>query len=128
VVFQVLQYPVFGVFPAPADLSSFTERTYSEAQFAPVVTPPAFIPYCLFDTINLVVNHIHVSSHPHVPLLFPGVGPEFAGRRGRREALRDRTAEREVLARILCQGLRYMQVKEDMVQRGGFIAEVALGV
>lgn len=75
-----------------------------------------------------MVNHIHVSSHPHIPLLFPGVSSEFAGRRGRREVLRDRTAEREVLARILRQGLRYMQVKEDMVQRGGFIAEVALGV
>ena len=75
-----------------------------------------------------MVNHIHVSSHPHIPLLFPGVSSEFAGRRGRREAPRDRTAEREVLARILRQGLRYMQVKEDMVQRGGYVAEVALGV
>jgi hypothetical protein len=109
-------------------LSSITERTYSEAQFAPVATPPAFLPYCLFDTINLVVNHIYVSSHSHIPLLFPDASSEFAGRRGRREALRDRTAEREVLARILRQGLRYMQIKEDMVQRGGFIAEVALGV
>ena len=75
-----------------------------------------------------MVNHIHVSSHPHISLLFPGVGSEFAGRRGRREVLRDRTAERKVLARILRQGLRYMQVKKDMVQRGGYIAEVALGV
>jgi hypothetical protein len=119
---------VFGIFPALTDLSFLTERTYSEAQFAPVATPPAFIPYCVFDTINLVVNHIYASSHPHNPLLFPGINSEFAGRRGRREALRDRTAEREVLARILRQGLRYMQVKEDMVQRGGFITEVALGV
>ena len=75
-----------------------------------------------------MVHHIHVSSLPHPPLLFPGAGPELAGRRGRREAADDRTARREVLARILRQGLRYMQAKKDMVQRGGLIADVALGV
>jgi hypothetical protein len=42
--------------------------------------------------------------------------------------IRDRAAQRKVLARILCQGLRQMQIKENMVQRGGFITEVALGI
>lgn len=75
-----------------------------------------------------MVYHNHVSSHPHLPLFFSGASSELAGGRGRREAARDRAAQRKVLARILRQGLRHMQVKENLVQRGGFITEVALGV
>lgn len=75
-----------------------------------------------------MVYHNCVSPHPDLSLLFSIASPEHAGRRGRREAARDRSSEREVLARILRQDLRYVQVKEDMVQRGGFIAEVAIGI
>lgn len=61
-----------------ADLSSLTERTFAQAHFAPVASPPAFLPFGLHDTFNLVVYHIHVSSHSHFPFLITGGSSEFA--------------------------------------------------
>jgi hypothetical protein len=106
----------FGVFPSPPDRSFPQNEPILKPSLSPLLHLPFSIPHCLYDIWLIIAMHIFaLISHLSSLALVQDLQDDEEDVRLQHEI---ELPHGRFLPRILRQGLRYMQVKKDIVRRG----------